>query len=260
LTIVSGVPRWNPIAAALGAALLASCGAAGESTRDATSGAVVVFAASSLTEPFIEIGDAFEAAHPGTTVTFNVAGSGDLVNQVVQGAPADVVVTADEWNMSRLIDEGLHVGEPVVIARNTFEIIVEPGNPMGVMSLADLARPDLVVVLCADTVPCGRGAAAVLANAGVAVTPKSYEEKVKGVVTKVTTGEADAGLVFSTDVRAAGASASGVAIPADVNVITAYPLVVTRDAPNAVAARQFAEYVVGPEGRAVLASHGFLTP
>lgn len=224
------------------------------------SGEVVVFAASSLTEAFTEIGAAFEAAHPGSSVTFNFAGSGDLVTQIGQGAPADVFASADESNMTTLTDAGDNGGAPVIVARNTFEIIVEPGNPMGITGVADLAKPDLAVVLCADTVPCGKGAAAILDKAGVAVTPKSYEEKVKGVVTKVTTGEADAGIVFATDVRAAGDRATGVEIPADVNVISKYPIVVTKDAPNAAAAQAFVDFVAEPQGQAVLASHGFLAP
>ena len=242
------------------ASTLAACGSDGgaSSTPAWMSGEVVVFAASSLTESFAEIGAAFEVAHPGTTVTFNFAGSGDLVNQIAQGAPADVFVSADERSMAKLTDADLNAGEPVVVARNTLEIIVEPGNPQGLTSLADLARPDLLVVLCAETAPCGAGAAAVLANAGVVITPKSYEEKVKGVVTKVTTGEADAGIVFTTDVLAAGDSAAGVAIPADVNIVNAYPLAIVKDAPNAAAARAFADFVVGPQGQAVLASSGFL--
>lgn len=267
MTIVCPVSMRGAIAAVtvamtVTAVGLAACGSGRDvsNSPEGTSGEVVVFAASSLTESFTGIGAAFEAAHPGTTVTFNFAGSGDLVNQIVQGAPADVFVSADESNMAKLADAGLSASEPVIIARNTFEIIVEPGNPRGIASLADLARPGLLVVLCADTVPCGRGAAAVLAKAGVALTPKSYEEKVKGVVTKVTTGEADAGIVFTTDVRAAGNSAAGVDIPADVNEINAYPLAITKDAPNAAAARAFADFVAGPRGQDLLASSGFLAP
>jgi molybdate transport system substrate-binding protein len=242
---------------------VASCGSDGDGAAPAdsvVSGEVVVFAASSLTEAFTEIGAAFTAAHPGTDVTFNFAGSGDLVTQVEQGAPADVLASADEANMTKLIDAGDASGEPVVIAGNTFQIIVEPGNPKGITGVADLADPGLLVVLCADTVPCGKGAATILANAAVTVTPKSLEDKVKGVVTKVTAGEADAGIVFVTDVRAAGAKAAGVDIPADVNVISKYPIVVTKDAPNAAAAREFVAFVAGAEGQRILASYGFLAP
>ncbi|MEX0846330.1 MAG: molybdate ABC transporter substrate-binding protein [Ilumatobacteraceae bacterium] len=241
---------------------VSSCGSDSPppSAAGGVTGTIVVFAASSLTDSFTEIGAAFEATHPGTSVSFNFAGSGDLATQIIQGAPADVFASAAESSMTTLVDAGQNAGAPVVIARNTFEIIVEPGNPTAIVSVADLARPDLVVVLCAESVPCGAGAAAVLAKAGVAVTPKSYEEKAKGVVTKVTAGEADAGIVFVTDVRAAGTSATGVEIPTDVNVISRYPIVVTNEAPNPVAARAFTDFVAGLQGQAVLASYGFLAP
>jgi molybdate transport system substrate-binding protein len=241
---------------------VASCGgdrAPQTSTSgSAVAGSVVVFAASSLTEAFTEMGTAFQVANPDATVTFNFAGSGDLVTQINEGAPADVYASADDSNMAKLTEAGGNATEPVVVARNTFEIIVGPGNPKGLDDLTDLADPDLIVVLCADTVPCGKGAAKVLANAGVTVTPKSYEEKVKGVVTKVTAGEADAGIVFATDVQAAGDAAAGVPIAPDVNVVSNYPIVVTMNAPNAAAAQAFVAFVAGAEGQAILAKYGFL--
>lgn len=224
------------------------------------SGDVVVFAASSLTEAFTEIGGAFEAVNPDANVTFNFAGSGDLVTQITEGAPADVFASADDSNMTKLTDAGAAAGDPVTIAKNTFEIIVEKGNPKGITGLADLAEADLIVVLCADTVPCGKGAAKVLENAGVTVTPKSLEDKVKGVVTKVVAGEADAGIVYLTDVEAGGEDVAGVQIPADVNVITNSPIVVTKDAPNPGAAHAFVDFVATGAGRAILAKYGFLAP
>lgn len=230
------------------------------STNERPGGDIVVFAASSLTEAFTEMADAFTAANPDAHVTFNFAGSGDLVTQINEGAPADVFVSADDTNMQKLVDAGENATEPVVIARNTFEIIVGPGNPKGVTGLADLASSDLIVVLCADTVPCGKGAAKVLGNAGVTVTPASLEDKVKGVVTKVTAGEADAGIVFVTDVKAAGGSAEGVEIPADVNVISNYPIAVTKEATNAEVAQAFIDFVATDAGQAILAKYGFLAP
>lgn len=244
-----------------------SCGSDGSdstSTSPAIAGAVagdvVVFAASSLTEAFTEMGDAFTAENPGAKLTFNFAGSGDLVAQIIEGAPADVLVSADDTNMAKLIDAGGNAGEPVVIAKNTFEIIVEAGNPKGITGVTDLVDPDLTVVLCADTVPCGKGAAKILANAAVTVTPKSFEEKVKGVVTKVTAGEADAGIVFVTDVQAAGDDATGVEIPADINVISNYPIVVIKQASNPGAAQAFIDFVASDAGQAILGDHGFLAP
>jgi len=265
MTIVADMRRTpHRLLAALGALVLvaASCGSdtANSVGTAAVSGDVVVFAASSLTEAFTEIANAFTASNPAAKVTFNFAGSGDLVTQIHQGAPADVFVSADDANMTKLTGAGDNAGPPVVIAKNSFEIIVEAGNPKGVTGLADLAEPDLVVVLCADTVPCGKGAAKVLSNAGVTVTPASLEDKVKGVVTKVTAGEADAGIVFVTDVRAAGAAADGVDIPADVNAISNYPMVVTKESPNPAAAQAFVDFVASDAGQAILAKYGFLAP
>jgi molybdate transport system substrate-binding protein len=242
---------------AIGSLVLAACGSDAASPEK---GDIVVFAASSLTEAFKEIGTAFHAANPNTNVTFNFAGSSDLVTQIGQGAPADVFASADDSNMKKLIDAGEASATPVAVAKNTFEIIVEKGNPKGVAAVADLAKPGLIVVLCAPTVPCGKGAATILANAKVVVTPKSLEDKVKGVVTKVTAGEADAGIVYVTDVKAAGDKAAGVEIPANVNTVSKYPMVVTKAAKNAQGAQAFIAFVAGPQGQAILASHGFLKP
>jgi molybdate transport system substrate-binding protein len=225
----------------------------------AASGTIVVFAASSLTEAFKEIGTAFHTANPNATVTFNFAGSSDLVAQIGQGAPADVFASADDSNMKKLVDAGEATGTPKSVATNTFEIIVEKGNPKGIGTVADLAKPGVSVVLCAPAVPCGKGAAKVLANAKVVVTPKSLEEKVKGVVTKVTAGEADAGIVYVTDVKAAGSAAQGVEIPTELNAVSNYPMVVTKESKNP-SAQAFIDFVAGPQGQAILASHGFMKP
>lgn len=260
-----GTPRYLTAAIALLGVFAAACSddsksSAGSTPDGAVTGDIVVFAASSLTEAFTEIGEAFTAANPDANVTFNFAGSGDLVTQITEGAPADVFISADDSNMAKLTDAGEHATEPVIVAKNTFEIIVERGNPQGIAGVADLANPDLIVVLCADTVPCGKGALKILENAGVAVAPKSLEEKVKGVVTKVSAGEADAGIVFVTDVRSAGDTAEGVEIPTDINVISNYPIVVTKEAPNPEAAQAFIEFVASAAGQAILAEYGFLAP
>lgn len=248
----------TPVACA--ALALAACGDAAETSQDGNEGEVVVFAASSLTEAFTEMGAVFSTANPGVRVTFNFAGSGDLATQISEGAPADVFVAADDSNMQKITDAGLNATEPVVVARNTFAIIVERGNPRGITGLADLADPDLIVVLCADNVPCGKGAATILAHAAVTVTPKSLEDKVKSVVTKVAGGEADAGIVFVTDIAAAGATADGVDIPDDLNVMSNYPIVVTTGAGNPTGAQAFIAFVSSPAGQAILAQYGFLAP
>ncbi len=221
------------------------------------SGDVTVFAASSLTAAFTEIGTAFTSAHPETNVKFNFAGSSDLVTQINQGAPADVFASADDSNMKKLTEAD---GTPFTIARNSMEIIVEPGNPKGIATVSDLSKPELIVVLCAEQMPCGKNARAILDKAGAKVTAKSLEDKVKGVVTKVTAGEADAGIVFVTDVKAAGVKAAGIEIPDASNVISNYPIVVIKASKNATAARAFNDFVASPAGQAIMTKFGFLAP
>lgn len=226
----------------------------------AASGDVTVFAAASLTGAFTEIGDAFMVEHPGAKVTFNFAASSELVAQIGEGAPADVFASADVSNMTKLTDAGTNATEPEVFATNVAEIIVAPGNPEGITGVADLANEGLIVVLCAPEVPCGTYATSIIENAGVMVTPKSLEENVKAVVTKVTLGEADAGIVYATDVTAAGDKAAGVEIPVDINVVAEYPIAVTKQAPNAEGAQTFIDFVNGEQGQEILASYGFLAP
>ena len=235
----------------------ASCGSGDGGSDDSSGGNVTVFAAASLTAAFTELGDAFTAANPDVEVTFNFAGSSDLVAQISDGAPVDVFASADLANMSKLADAGLAAGEPATFATNTAEIVVEPGNPLGIAGVADLADSDLIVVLCAPEVPCGAYAERVVANAGITVTPSSYEENVKAVVTKVTLGEADAGIVYRTDVIAAGDAAQGVPIPDDINVVAEYPIALVSDAPNAAGAQAFIDFVLGPAGQGIVAAYGF---
>jgi len=241
--------------AALGA--FVSCGG----DDDDTSGDVTVFAAASLTDVFTEIGDAFTTANPDAEVTFNFAASSELVTQINEGgAPADVFASADQSNMTKLTDAGNNDSDPVVFATNLLEIIVEPGNPRSVTGVADLENDDLIVVTCAPAVPCGKYAQQLFQNAGVTVTPDSLEENVKAVVTKVTVGEADAGIVYKTDVTGAGGRAEGVAIPVDVNVLAEYPIAITKDASNAEAARAFLDFVLSQQGQKILDAYGFLPP
>jgi molybdate transport system substrate-binding protein len=237
-----------------------SCGDDDDSGAGAASGDITVLAAASLTDAFTEIGEAFELDHPESSVTFNFAASSELVTQINQGAPADVFASADEANMTKLTAAGNNGAEPQDFATNQLEIIVQPGNPHGIAEVADLADPDLVVVTCAPEVPIGAYAAEVFANAGVEVTPDSLEENVRAVVTKVTVGEADAGIVYTTDVLAAGDQAEGVEIPADLNVTATYPITVTRESPNPVAAEAFVDFVLSPDGQAVLERYGFAGP
>jgi molybdate transport system substrate-binding protein len=252
------VVAWVVVLSVLGA----SCGDDDDSASAglAVSGDVTVFAAASLTESFAEVAAAFTTEHPDANVTFNFASSSDLVMQINEGAPADVYASADLSNMQKLTDAGNNAGDPVVFATNSLAIIVGSGNPKAITGVSDLANPDLIVVTCAPEVPVGKYTLDVLATARVTVTPKSYEENVKGVVNKVTLGEADAGIVYRTDVAAAGDQTEGVEIPADLNVIAEYPLVVTKEAPHAPAGRAFVDFVLSERGRAILADHGFTAP
>lgn len=226
----------------------------------ADDGTLNVFAAASLTASFRTLGAAFEASHPGTKVAFNFAGSPTLVQQIREGAPADVFASADEANMQKLVDAG-EVGEtPQVFAQNLLQIAVAKGNPHDIAGLADLAKPGLIVVLCGETVPCGRYALEAFAKAGIKPPAGSREVDVKSVVSKVTLGEADAGIVYVTDVRAAGDKIEGVGLASTHNVTARYPIVALRTAAHAAAARDFVAFVLSDAGASTLESYGFRKP
>jgi len=216
-----------------------------------------VFAAASLTEAFGAAGTALHAAQPRVEVTFDFAASGTLVAQIEQGAPADVVATADMTTMQKLVDAGL-VDGPRVFARNRLEIIVAPGNPKGVRGLADLAREDITVVLADGSVPAGAYAAQALSRADITVTPKSLEADVKAAVARVTGGDADAAIVYATDVHAAGGRATGVEIPDGQNVVAEYPIAIVKATTHRAAAQSFIDSVVSGSGRNALEQYGFL--
>ncbi len=243
----------------------AACGDDGDggsaaTTEAAASGEITVFAAASLTDAFTEIGAAFSAANPDASATFNFAASSALVQQIIEGAPADVFASADQNNMTKLTDAGANAAAPEVFATNQLEIVVAPGNPKGIATLEELANPDVTLVLCAEEVPCGRFAKEILDNAGVAATPRSLEENVRAVLNKVELGEADAGIVYVTDVLVAGDAVEGVRIPAEQNVLAEYPIVATNEAGNPETAAAFVEFVKGPEGQAILETYGFGQP
>jgi molybdate transport system substrate-binding protein len=252
---------------AVGALVLAGCSSsttssppAGSSGSGKLSGTLVVFAATSLTDAFNKIGAQFQKAHPGVTVKFNYNGSSSLATSINQGAPADVFASASPTNMKTVTDAGDASGTPQIFTSNTGEIMVESGNPEKITSVKDLANSKVKVVVCAPEVPCGALAEDIFKNAGVKVKPVSEETNVGGVVTKVTLGEADAGIVYVTDVKANESKAEGVPIPASQNDVTEYPIVEVKGAPNASAAKAFMSYVLGPDGQQVLASFGFMPP
>lgn len=229
------------------------------SSSSGASGSLKVFAAASLTEAFTDEQATLKSSDPDLSVTFSFAGSGALVTQVQQGAPADVIATADTASMTRLTDAGL-VEAPLTFARNELEILVAPGNPESIRALADLARPDLKVVLEDESVPAGKYAAQALQAAGVTVKPVSKEADVKAAVAKVTTGEADATIVYVTDVTAAGSKGAGVEIPAAQNVTADYPIAVVKTSANRAGALAFVDAMVKGSGQDALRTRGFLPP
>lgn len=244
--------------------IAAACGGADDAATVTAPGQVpdqvVVFAAASLTDAFTELGEAFTAAHSGTPVVLSFAASSRVVTQIIEGAPADVLASADPLTMERLTDAGGAAGPPEVFATNRLEIVVAPGNPFGISGVDDLANEALVLVVCAPQAPCGRYAAQVFEKAGIDPTPDSFEENPRAVLTKVIIGEVDAGLVYATDVRSAGDRVAGVAIPAELNVDAEYPIVVTAEAPNPGGAAAFVGFVLSEAGQQILADHGFGSP
>ncbi|MEX2205634.1 MAG: molybdate ABC transporter substrate-binding protein [Myxococcota bacterium] len=219
---------------------------------------VLVFAAASLAEAFTALCDAFASAHAPASVEHSFAGSPALVAQIESGAPAEVIVTADTESMARLEAAGRLASAPALFARNRLEIVVERGNPKGVTGLADLARSDLIVILAAESVPVGRYAREALNSAGVTLAPRSFEPNVKAVLNRVALGEADAGIVYATDVRAAGERVAGVAIADGQNVSASYPIALVKQAELRPEARAFVAFVLSDAGRAILARFGFL--
>ena len=240
---------------AVAALLLAACG--GDDSGGQSPSEIKVFAAASLTAAFNELGQQYTSANGGTKVTFNFAGSQALATQIQQGAPADVFASADTTNMDKVKDL---VGTPQSFASNLLQIVVEQGNPKGVKGLDDLGRRDLKVVLAAAEVPAGRYAKQVLDQAGVSVQPVSQEDNVKAVVTKVSLGEADAGIVYVTDVTAGGSKVEGVDIPDDQNVTATYPVATVKAAKDEAGAEAFLDLVLSAEGQQVLKKYGFLPP
>jgi molybdate transport system substrate-binding protein len=245
-------------AVAVAALALAACGDG--TTSGGSSGSaneIKVFAAASLTAAFTELGQQYTSANGGTKVSFNFAGSQALATQIQQAAPADVFASADTTNMDKVKDL---VGTPQNFASNLLQIVVEKGNPKGVKTLDDLANPDLKVVLAAPDVPAGKYAAEALNTAKVTVKPVSEEDNVKAVVTKVSLGEADAGIVYVTDVTAGGDKVQGVDIPKDQNVTATYPIASVKAGKAQDKAQAFMDLVLSDQGQQVLKQYGFLPP
>jgi molybdate transport system substrate-binding protein len=258
------------VVAGVAAVTLAACGSgttpgttspptAGGSTSAVITGTVNVFAAASLQESFTTLKKQFEAAHPGVTVIPNFGASSALATGITQGQPADVFASASQTNMDTVVKGGA-AASSTPFAKNVGEIAVPAANPAGIASVNDLAKQGVKVAVCQPQVPCGGIATKVFANAKISVIPVSQEADVKAVLTKVSLGEVDAGIVYVTDVKSAGDKVKGIEIPADLNASSTYPIAALTKAANPAAAQAFVDYVLSPAGMAVLAAGGFAGP
>ena len=231
--------------------------AASRSTSAAQTGTVTVLAAASLTEPLTELARAYEKAHPGVAIRTSFGSSTTLAQQVAQGAPADLVAFAGTTAIAQLPEEYRDPARSTVLARNTLEVATPPANPGRVASLHDLARSDVDVVLCVASAPCGKAADALFAATKIVPHVVSREVDVKATLAKVRLGEVDAAVVYHSDVVSARDAVHGVPISGPGQQVLTYPMVQVSDS---AAARGFADYVAGAEGRAALSRHGFLPP
>jgi molybdate transport system substrate-binding protein len=240
----------------------ASAGSSAASSASATAGttSITVFAAASLQGSFTQIGKQFEAAHPGTHVTFSFGPSSGLATQIIDGAPASVFASAAPANMTQVVKAGDTAQAPSNFAANKMEVAVPPANPAGVTSVSNLSNSAVKVALCQPQVPCGTVAAEVFKNAGITVTPVTLQPDVKSVLTQVELGNVDAGMVYVTDVKAAGTKVKGVPVPAGENASTLYPIATLHAATDKTVANEFVSYVTGPQGQRVLAMDGFEKP
>jgi molybdate transport system substrate-binding protein len=252
--------RLGALGLAAAAVLAAGCGSSrpGNVERGHASGTVIVLAAASLKSAFDAIGKDFEKANPNVTVKFSYGGSSALATSIKHGASADVFASASTKNMDTVSSDRLTASTPQIFVRNKLEIMTEAGNPLHIKSVGDLAKPSVKVAVCSPAVPCGSYSKQVFEKAGVTVKPVSEETSVSGVVTKVSLGKADAGVVYVTDVKAGGDTVTGVPIPAKDNVVADYPIARLSGAPNKTGASAFVRYVLGTQGQKVLESYGFI--
>lgn len=268
IKVIERLPRFARVllAGMLGVSLTlaAGCGSdddsGSKSSSDGGGKTLFVFAAASLTETFTSLGKTFEAAHPGVKVKFNFGGSSTLAQQITQGAPADVFAAANPTTMKMVTDAKDAAGQPQVFVRNRLEIAVPPSNPGKVKTLKDLTNPKIKVVECAKEVPCGAAAIKALAAAKLTVKPVSLEEDVKAALSKVQLNEADAALVYRTDVQAAGGKVTGIDFPEAAQAINDYPIATLAKAPQPDLANQFVQLVLSDQGKSVLNQAGFESP
>jgi molybdate transport system substrate-binding protein len=265
--------RYALTVAALAAVAVAGCSSSSSTSKPAAThppspaagnsatatGAISVFAAASLMGTFTQLGKQFEAAHPGDTVKFSFGASSTLATQITSGAPADVFASAAPANMDTVVKAG-DASSPQDFAKNTSEVAVPPANPAKVTSVSDLAKSSVKVALCQPQVPCGVVASEVFKNAGITVKPVTLQPDVKSVLTQVELGNVDAGMVYVTDVKAAGSKVRGVAIPASENASTLYPIAPISNSKEKAIAQSFVAYVLSPAGQSVLTAAGFEKP
>ena len=249
----------------LSLALISGCGSseqapASSTTTASAGGKIIVFAAASLKKTFTDIGEQFRTENPSASVEFSFAGSSDLVTQLTQGAPADVFASADTKNMDKAAQAGLLAGDPVNFASNTLTIAVAPGNPKKIASFKDLTQQGLNVVVCAPQVPCGSATKTVEQATGLTLNPVSEESSVSDVLNKVTTGQADAGVVYVTDAIGAGDKVAAVAFPEAAGAVNTYLIAVLKGSKYPELARKFVDLVTGESGQKVLNAAGFAKP
>jgi molybdate transport system substrate-binding protein len=261
--------RWRPVVVVAALLVVTACGSsangAGSSHaksagNSALTGTLTVFAAASLTDVFGALGDQLMADNPDLHVQFNFAGSSALATQLTQGAPADVFASANETQMKVVTDAGLQGAAPTVFTENVLEIAVPKGNPGKVTGLADFAKPDLTLAVCAPDVPCGAAATKVFLAAGITAVPDTQEEDVRAALTKVQLGEVDAALVYASDVQSAGPDVEGIPFPAAEKAINEYPVCTLAAAPNPDAAKAFVDLVLSDAGQKALEDAGFRAP
>ena len=252
--------KFSPVTLAFCLLLLAGlvgCSSSGDETKKES---ITVFAAASLKKTFTEIGEQFKTDSPGSSVEFNFAGSSDLVTELAQGASADVFASADTNNMVKAEQAELLAGDPVNFASNTLTIVTAPGNPKQVASFADLNKPGVTVVVCASEVPCGSATKKVEDATGTKLNPVSEESSVTDVLNKVTSGQADAGVVYITDALAAGDNVAAVNFVESSVAVNTYPIAVLKDAPKPDLAKKFVDLVTGESGQKLLSEAGFAKP
>jgi molybdate transport system substrate-binding protein len=245
------------------AANLSSCAA--KSPRSPSQGqssaqSIMVFAATPLKPTFTLLAGKFQIDNPGTTVDFDFASSAELATQLASGAPADIFASSDSAQMDTVAKAGLTETDPVNFASNTLVIVTAPGDPKQIHSFADLAKPGLKVVVCREPVPCAALTQRIEDKTGVQLNPTSEEPAVADVLTKVTSGDADAGLVYVTDARKAGDKVSTVRFAESADATNVYPIVVLKHAPQPALAQRFIDLVTGPTGQQVLNQAGFAGP